>query len=318
MTSGEQPLLPMSVSPAQNGVQQERVPPWLPRWIVLSLGSAIGLALATERTLSGSAIIHFGVELVIFAVVWRLFLLPGVWPVFYVWFVLSLLGAMAAAEAAQHDMVVFVVSFLLLSFGLGLPMVIVMAIGDAARDGASRKAYVDQQRAMALQQALLNPLSPILSTGLVTKPGETCYWRSDATMLTMHHHREYEGGYGGTSIRVMKGVSIRSGSSRGTSVDHPSLDSDGLGTLYLTTQRFVFVGQMTTMEIELAHVASVIGLHDGVRINVLNKPPVLFETGDSRLHLIYVRMVNGMIGAISTAQAEELRIQFADDTRRSR
>ncbi len=79
--------------------------------------------------------------------------------------------------------------------------------------------------------------------GVMLKSGEICHYTAPAHMVTTKNIvTGYRGGSIGASVRVAKGFYLRSGSSRGTPIreDVNTLHS---GTLYMTNQRIIFVGE---------------------------------------------------------------------------
>lgn len=83
----------------------------------------------------------------------------------------------------------------------------------------------------------------------VAKPDETVHLETPAAFLKTVVDREYRGGYGGVSVRVAKGVSVRTGGMRGHSVavgSHNEVADSGI--LAVTSTRVVFIGAHKTLE----------------------------------------------------------------------
>lgn len=79
--------------------------------------------------------------------------------------------------------------------------------------------------------------------GIILKPGEICHYSTSAHMVTTKNVvTGYKGGSIGASVKIAKGFYLRSSSSRGTTIreDVRTLHN---GTLYMTNQRIIFVGE---------------------------------------------------------------------------
>jgi hypothetical protein len=85
----------------------------------------------------------------------------------------------------------------------------------------------------------------------------------DTTLLEPRAVRVWHGNYGGTSIRVAKGLSFGVGQSRGVSESHDEMRSVDVGTLLLTNERLVFIGSQRTSSIALEKVIDIEALSDG-------------------------------------------------------
>jgi hypothetical protein len=77
------------------------------------------------------------------------------------------------------------------------------------------------------------------------------------------------GGYGGPSVHVAKGITLRVGAFRAQS--HEELKDVDSGTLVLTTKRLVFAGALRSPEIALAKLISVDAYSDAVAIRRTGK-----------------------------------------------
>ena len=77
--------------------------------------------------------------------------------------------------------------------------------------------------------------------------------------------REIVGRSAGTSVRVMKGVSIRAGASRGTPVERDEIVSRGVGTMAVTNRHLYFNGQRS-FRIRFDKIVSVEPMADAVGV----------------------------------------------------
>ncbi|MDE2686673.1 MAG: hypothetical protein OXI16_04135 [Chloroflexota bacterium] len=77
--------------------------------------------------------------------------------------------------------------------------------------------------------------------------------------------REIVGRSAGTSVRIMKGVSVRAGASRGTPVERDEIVDRGLGTMAVTNRHLYFNGQRS-FRIRSDKIISVQPVADGVEV----------------------------------------------------
>ena len=102
------------------------------------------------------------------------------------------------------------------------------------------------QHCLGLVQAVPGP-----ADGMMLKPGEGCYftYRNASLIESRRAQGHYIGGYSGFSFKVAKGVYYHLGATRGHYVPGPDepvrIDT---GTMFFTTQRFVFLGARQNRE----------------------------------------------------------------------
>jgi hypothetical protein len=85
------------------------------------------------------------------------------------------------------------------------------------------------------------------------------------------------GGYGGPSIHVATGITLRAGAFRAQS--HEELKDVDSGTLVLTTKRLVFAGALCSLEVDLAKLVSVDAYADALAIRRTGKERTEFFFG---------------------------------------
>ena len=99
--------------------------------------------------------------------------------------------------------------------------------------------------------------------------------------------REIVGRSIGTSVRVMKGVSVRVGQSKGTPVEQDEVVDRGMGTLAVTTKHLYFHGERS-FRISFAKIVSIEAMTDAVGItrDRASAQPEYFVVGEwkRRLH----------------------------------
>ena len=88
---------------------------------------------------------------------------------------------------------------------------------------------------------------------------------NDVAYAEMRTKREIVGRSAGASVRVMKGVSVRTGASRGTPVEKDVLTPRGSGTFALSTKHVFFHGERS-FRIPLGKIVSVQGSPRGLEI----------------------------------------------------
>lgn len=136
-------------------------------------------------------------------------------------------------------------------------------------------------------------IDPISVPGLLLHKDEVFYLRTngDVAVIAEHHHAEFVGRSAGVSMRVMRGVSVRTGASRGHRVDRTTLDVDDHGTLYLSNQRVLFVGGRKTVDIPFTRLVGVEPFVDGLKVNRSNAKPLVLKTGSQREAVVLQRII---------------------------
>jgi hypothetical protein len=115
-------------------------------------------------------------------------------------------------------------------------------------------------------------LSAIEDPVLLPKRSETVHLETNASLMKERAIREYRGGSSGVSFRIMKGVSYRVGASRGKMVQTGTeIVVEDTGTLSVTSQRAVFMGARSTVEIPYTKLAGLNLFADGIRFNISNR-----------------------------------------------
>jgi hypothetical protein len=100
--------------------------------------------------------------------------------------------------------------------------------------------------------------------GFLTKKGETLIWAFRGVKHYQQRiHSEWVGRSSGASVRIMKGLWVRSGASRGHKVSRSQMDCQGEGTLVLTTMGVCFVGASST-RIPFSHILAFQPYEDGI------------------------------------------------------
>lgn len=99
------------------------------------------------------------------------------------------------------------------------------------------------------------------------KKGEMTIWTfPNVRYLEEKTHKHYEGRSAGVSVRVAKGVSIRTGQFRGHLVEQNTLDPVDRGSLTITTQRLHFAGAHKAFKLFYTKLALIEPHADGLKI----------------------------------------------------
>ncbi len=115
-----------------------------------------------------------------------------------------------------------------------------------------------------------------------TTPGEIVHAELYADMLDERTYRHYVGGSSGVSVRIMKGVSYRTGSTRGRSIPITEIVVVDSGTLSITSKRVAFIGNRQNFASDWTKVLSASPMANGVAFSFSNrKKTVLVRYQDS-------------------------------------
>ena len=179
----------------------------------------------------------------------------------------------------------------------------------AAEAEAERKRLAGRQ---ALRQQTLTALDRVYETGaeMPTWPGvvppinlvggERVVWLfENVEYLADKKKRTYNGVYGGPSVHVMRGVSLRLGAFHGA--PHASVErvSQGVGTLILTTSNIYFYSERASIRVPYKKVTSYLPYEDGVGIikDSAAALPLAFVTGSDLAFEILTRISRIVLNA---------------------
>lgn len=99
---------------------------------------------------------------------------------------------------------------------------------------------------------------------LLLRRGEICHYAEAATLITSKTVTTgYQGGSSGISLRVAKGVTVRSGSSRGVPIKGEEVTRHN-GALYITNNRVIFASPSKSFNLLISKVSAVNPYSDGV------------------------------------------------------
>ncbi len=138
-----------------------------------------------------------------------------------------------------------------------------------------RKVKQEQDDLALFAQSLEsgNPMLPVPSdTTIVLKKNEVpVYKMYNITLSEPRAVRTSSGGYGGTSVRIAKGVTIHSGRTASKSESHDEIKLIDQGELLITNQRVIFLGSNRTTNIDINKIISITSNSSMIQIQRSNK-----------------------------------------------
>lgn len=104
-----------------------------------------------------------------------------------------------------------------------------------------------------------------------TNPGEIVHAEIYVDMLDEKTYRHFVGGSSGVSVRIMKGVSYRTGSTRGRSIPVTEIVVVDSGLLSVTNKRVAFIGNRQNFASDWTKVLSASPTADGISFSFSNR-----------------------------------------------
>lgn len=135
-----------------------------------------------------------------------------------------------------------------------------------------------EKDALALQQMLEQPLTETRPNKAIIKPGEKAYAAVLAELMEVQTVG-YSGNTTGLSVRIAKGVTVRTGGIRGKAVK--GMVSAASGELVITDSRVVFSGDRKSFAIPLTQLLSATNYSDGFGFSDNKKTYTLATTNDT-------------------------------------
>ncbi|HUL02400.1 MAG TPA: hypothetical protein VLV16_04105 [Gemmatimonadales bacterium] len=121
-------------------------------------------------------------------------------------------------------------------------------------------------------------LPTVVVPELLLQKQETAHWTEPASLLEERVvNRRYVGGSSGVSFRIARGVSYRVGSFRGHVVSDKKVIPVSIGTLVITSKRFVFLGDKKSLNSRLDKLLDVHLFADGIRVDDSGGKPHTFR-----------------------------------------
>lgn len=154
---------------------------------------------------------------------------------------LMLLGCLAFDSVGEDEMVP--VLLVLLAVGIGMLFYTRYRKKKATQKAILHDAQLKSQRIAEVSAVTELPVVQDSMAAIILKPGEICHYQAPAnTIVIKNQVVGYKGGSSGVSVRVAKGVTLRSGSSRGTPI-REDVVTRYPGVFTMTGQRFVMTGE---------------------------------------------------------------------------
>ncbi len=195
-----------------------------------------------------------------------------------------------------------------LASGSAIPVSVAVLGGAAILVGAAvlvrrhaRRAQADRERFAAAdelrRQAGLKELESLSQwtdrknwpnlnrevSGVILGEAETCVALSaDVQYIELRKRTHYEGRSAGFSVRIMRGVSLRSGRFAGQPVTTVSPEVADYGTIFVTDRRILFAGAREVLEIPLKKLADARAEIGRLELLVANRPnPLEFQLSEA-------------------------------------
>ena len=103
---------------------------------------------------------------------------------------------------------------------------------------------------------------------IVLSRGEKVIWSySDVNLYQEKVTREYTGRTGGFSIRIMKGLTYRTGQFKGRPVEKSTMENQGNGTLFITNKHLIFHSQSKSVKVPYSKLIGISPYSDGIEVN---------------------------------------------------
>lgn len=140
---------------------------------------------------------------------------------------------------------------------------------------------------------LSNETLPIvMDNSIILQSGEQCHYSSQATRIIPKEKTVgYSGGNTGVSFRIAKGVTIHSGSSRGTAIKKNVLE-EHQGKFYITNKRIIFTSIKGGFDKKIANITSVIPADDGIVFQFGSQIFIISIPNNNKAYQIVSHIIN--------------------------
>ena len=149
------------------------------------------------------------------------------------------------------------------------------------------------------------PFPMVESPNIILRPGETCH-----IMEPVHIGRPknvvtgYSGRSGGASVRIAKGVSLRTGGSQAKPI-RETIYEKYVGTFYVTNQRIIVNAQKLGFEKPITNLSSFELYSDGLNLMFGNSSYLIF-TKNAAFDLAVIRTIIEVINEEKTPKTPEV------------
>lgn len=133
---------------------------------------------------------------------------------------------------------------------------------------------------------------PVVKTDkIMLSNGEACHFAERAILVTEKTTKHYNGRHNGFSFRVAKGVTYRTGQSRGTPVEEKSTVKTK-GVFYITDKRLIFVADENGFEKKLSSLTAITPYSNAVKMQFGNKTFTLMVPDGEPINTL-IGLING-------------------------
>ena len=103
---------------------------------------------------------------------------------------------------------------------------------------------------------------------IVLGKGESLLWTyNNVTLYQEKIEKEYVGRHNGVSVRVIKGVTLRTGKMKGKPVEHSYMNNMGTGELYVTNKHLIFQSPTKAVKVPFAKLIGITPYTDGIEVH---------------------------------------------------
>lgn len=159
----------------------------------------------------------------------------------------------------------------------------------ATDDSVSPRENAREREIQRIAALMSVELAPIAAPSLAKRNGENVYWKREGVQQYAESRSVHSRGMA-ASVRVAPGLYLRPSDRR--TRNESAMQLTGVGTLYATDQRIVFIGERGTTVIATSAIVSVERFNDGIKLNRENAMPVIYVTGWPDDGVIIARVVS--------------------------
>ncbi len=152
----------------------------------------------------------------------------------------------------------------ILLFFVGVLIITIVVPGQLQ---AARRKAMQREAEAWLEQVEADGRFEVVPVSAMLKRGEQGHYETAATLHEPRATRHYVGASG--SVRIMKGLSIRT--SHGRSVSEQHWQQIDAGTLIVTNRRLLFDGRAEHRSVDIGKIDGIHAFADSIRVTVSNR-----------------------------------------------
>ena len=108
----------------------------------------------------------------------------------------------------------------------------------------------------------------IINAPILLGKNETILWTYNGVSLYQEKiTKEWVGRTSGYSIRILKGLTYRTGQMKGRPVEHSSMELNGTGTLYITNKNMIFHSPQKGVKVPFNKIIGIAPYSDGIEVH---------------------------------------------------